>query len=64
MDLQLLLEYPPQVGQLVPLRSRQWLVKEVNGPPAPGATAVVRLACADDDNQGLELEVHGKSDED
>ena len=50
-------ERTPRVGELVHVRSRQWLVEEVVGPPAPGESARVRLACADDDAQGQSLEV-------
>ena len=48
----LLPERTPEQGELVHVRSRRWLVEEVaaNG-------RVVRLACADDDAQGEELEV-------
>lgn len=48
---------PPEVGQLVMVRSRLWLVEEVIPPPAPGQSCRVRLACADDDAQGQSLEV-------
>lgn len=41
----------PKVGEMVLVRSRRWLVDEVLD------DGVVRLACADDDNQGQELEV-------
>lgn len=47
----------PEVGQLVIVRSRLWLVEEVLPPPAPGQSIRVRLACADDDAQGQSLEV-------
>ena len=47
----------PTVGELVQVRSRRWLVEEVTDPERPGQSAVVRLACADDDAQGQELEV-------
>ena len=49
-------EHPPEPGQLVLVRSRRWLVEEVvfNGTASP----LVRLACADDDAQGQELEVY------
>ena len=50
-------ERAPEVGELVQLRSRRWLVEEVTEPPMPGGSAVVRLACADDDAQGQELTV-------
>lgn len=48
---------PPRPGELVRVRSRQWLVDEVVDPGSPGRTAVVRLSCADDDAQGQALEV-------
>ena len=48
---------PPEVGQLVQVRQRTWLVDKVVPPPAPGHSARVALACADDDAQGEELEV-------
>ena len=46
----------PEVGELVHVRSRRWLVEEVvgNGKSSP----LVRLACADDDAQGQSLEVY------
>ena len=49
-------ERPPKPGELVLVRSRRWLVEEVvaNGDASP----LVRLACADDDAQGQELEVY------
>ncbi len=50
-------ERAPRVGELVHVRSRQWLVEEVVDPPATGESARVRLACADDDAQGQSLEV-------
>ena len=50
-------ERAPRVGELVHVRSRQWLVEEVVDPPAPDESSRVRLACADDDAQGQSLEV-------
>ena len=50
-------ERVPVAGDLVQVRSRRWLVEEVVGPPAPGESPVVRLACADDDAQGQSLAV-------
>src|SRR5438045_3705632 len=47
----------PEPGELVQLRSRRWLVEEVVLPPLPAQSAVVRLACADDDAQGQALDV-------
>jgi hypothetical protein len=50
-------ERPPEVGDLVQVRSRTWLVEGVVEPKIPGQSAVVRLACADDDAQGQSLDV-------
>src|SRR5687768_13208664 len=47
----------PETGELVQVRSRRWLVEEVIRPSHPGHSALVRLACADDDAQGQSLEV-------
>ncbi len=47
----------PEVGELVQVRSRRWLVEEVVDAPAPGQSPLVRLACADDDAQGQMLDV-------
>ena len=48
----------PDVGELVHVRSRRWLVEEVTKSPDRRESAVVRLACADDDNQGRLLDVY------
>ena len=58
--LQPLPELPPKPGDLVQLRSRRWLVEAVEEPTEPGDSPVVRLACADDDAQGQELQVYWK----
>ncbi len=50
-------ERPPAPGELVQVRSRRWLVEEVVESGTPGQTALVRLACADDDAQGQTLDV-------
>jgi hypothetical protein len=50
-------ERTPEVGELVQVRSRRWLVEEVISPSAPGHSSLVRLACADDDAQGQSLDV-------
>ena len=50
-------ERDPCVGEMVRVRTRRWLVEEVTPAPRPGESARVRLACADDDAQGQELEV-------
>ena len=46
----------PQPGQVVRVRSRQYLVEGVVPPPEPGHQTLVRLSCLDDDAQGQELE--------
>ena len=48
---------PPEVGELVQVRSRRWLVEEVVPDELPGRSALVTLACADDDAQGQSLQV-------
>ena len=55
---QLLPEAPPKPGELVQVRSRRWLVEDVDPPSRKGNSAVVHLACADDDAQGQELRVY------
>lgn len=47
----------PEQGEIIQVRSRRWLVEEVVPPALPGHSSLVRLACADDDNQGQSLEV-------
>ena len=47
----------PAQGELVQVRARRWLVEEVVPAGAPGQSPLVRLACADDDNQGQSLDV-------
>lgn len=47
----------PQEGQIVHVRSRQYLVEEVVPPPSPGDSHLIRLSCLDDDAQGQPLEV-------
>ena len=47
----------PVVGELVQVRSRRWIVEEVAESQVPGESALVGLACVDDDNQGQALEV-------
>jgi SNF2 domain-containing protein len=48
---------PPEVGDLVRVRSRRWLVEEVVRPEQRSQSPIVRLACADDDAQGQSLDV-------
>ncbi len=46
----------PEPGQVVRVRSRQYLVEDVVPPPNPADQHLVRLSCLDDDAQGQELE--------
>ena len=50
-------ECVPKVGDLVQVRSRRWLVEEVDQPEIPNQSPIVGLACADDDAQGQTLDV-------
>lgn len=50
-------ERAPSIGELVLVRSRRWLVEEVVASSEPGQSALVKLACADDDAQGQALDV-------
>lgn len=50
-------EDDPEVGQLVHVRSRRWLVEDVEAGEKPGHSSVVSLACAEDDAQGEEIQV-------
>ena len=47
----------PEPGQLVHVRSRRWLVENVE-PRGTGESPRIRLACADDDAQGQMLDVY------
>src|SRR5258705_13778705 len=53
----LLPERAPRIGELVQVRSRRWLVDDVVAATVPGQSALVRLACAEDDAQGESLDV-------
>ncbi len=64
MSTDFLPEGPPQVGELVQVRSRRWIVEEVADSNNPVESARVRLACVDDDNQGASLEVFWKYEPD
>ncbi|HZH77188.1 MAG TPA: SNF2-related protein, partial [Archangium sp.] len=50
-------EARPEPGNLVRVRTRQYLVEEVTVPPDPRDQTLVRLSCLDDDAQGAVLEV-------
>ena len=58
MSAESLPERLPEVGELVQVRSRRWLVEEVVESERPDASSLVRLACADDDAQGQALDVY------
>ena len=47
----------PTEGQIVHVRSRQYLVEQVVPPDEPSSATVVKLSCLDDDAQGEALEV-------
>jgi ERCC4-related helicase len=47
----------PAAGDLVRVRSRQYLVEGVDPPPRSGDSTLVRLSCIEDDAQGEPLEV-------
>lgn len=47
---------PPVAGQIVRVRSRQYLVEEVVAGPNRGDQTLVRMACLDDDAQGQPLD--------
>lgn len=47
----------PNVGQIVALRQRLYLVEQSADPVKEGDSTLVRLACLDDDAQGQTLEV-------
>ena len=55
---------PPLPGQIVHVRQRQYLVEEVESPPARIDATLVRLACLDDDARGQELQVVWESEVD
>lgn len=48
-------EQPPRLGDLVRVRSRRWLVEDLD---LLDGSVAVRLACAEDDAQGEELTVY------
>jgi len=47
----------PATGDIVRVRSRQYLVEGVEPPPRAGESTLVRLSCLEDDAQGDKLEV-------
>jgi hypothetical protein len=51
-------------GQIVRVRSRQYLVEAVTERPEPADQTLVRLSCLDDDAQGKRLDVLWESEVD
>ncbi len=47
----------PNVGQVVRVRTRSWVVDGVSPAPSAAACTAVHLSCLDDDNQGAEATV-------
>src|ERR1017187_5750 len=47
----------PELGQIVAVRQRLYLVEQVVAPVNSGDSTLVRLSCVDDDAQGQPLEV-------
>ena len=50
-------EREPRIGEMVRVRTRRWLVEDVTPAAKTGEPSRVRLACADDDAQGQEMEI-------
>jgi SNF2 family DNA or RNA helicase len=46
-----------ELGQIIRVRSRQYLVEEVTHPSVTDGDTLVRLSCVEDDAQGQQLEV-------
>ncbi len=46
-----------EIGQIVHIRSRQYIVEETTPPKSDGGDTLVRLSCLEDDAQGQSLEV-------
>ena len=53
-------ERDPRIGEMVRVRTRRWLVEDVTTAIDSSESSRVRLACADDDAQGQEIEVFWK----
>jgi hypothetical protein len=47
----------PEIGQIVAVRQRLYLVDHVIPPPNPSDSFLLRLSCVDDDAQGQPLDV-------
>lgn len=50
-------ELLPEIGQIVAVRQRLYLVDRVKSPPDPSDSILVQLSCVDDDAQGQRLDV-------
>jgi hypothetical protein len=51
------IELMPEVGQIVAVRQRLYLVDRVSPPPNTSDSTLVQLSCVDDDAQGQSLDV-------
>jgi hypothetical protein len=51
------IDIPPKPGEVVRVRSRRYLVEDVELPPSPGDQTLVRLSCLEDDAEGEEVQV-------
>jgi SNF2 family DNA or RNA helicase len=51
------LDFAPQIGQIVEVRQRRYLVEQSVPPLNGGDSTLVALSCVDDDAQGQQLEV-------
>lgn len=51
------IDIPPKPGEVVRVRSRRYLVEEVEPAPTPGDQTLVRLSCLEDDAEGEEIQV-------
>jgi SNF2 family DNA or RNA helicase len=47
----------PELGEVVTVRQRRYLVEGIVRPPSASDSTLVRLSCVDDDAQGLSLDV-------
>ena len=50
-------ELTPEVGQIVAVRQRLYLVDRVSSPPNRSDSTLVQLSCVDDDAQGQRLDL-------
>ena len=47
----------PELGQIVVVRQRRYLVEGIVAPPSSSDSTLVQLSCVDDDAQGQPLDV-------